>query len=74
MKSIILARVSTEVQMIEGQSIPAQLARARKYTKSKELEIKSEYQFDESSIKDKREKFEQVVEEIRTEIRRLEKT
>ena len=28
MKAIILARVSTEEQMNEGQSIPAQLARA----------------------------------------------
>ena len=39
MKSIILARVSTEEQMNEGQSIPAQLERARKYSKKKEYFI-----------------------------------
>ena len=33
MKAIILAGVSTEEQMNEGQSIPAQLARARGYEK-----------------------------------------
>ena len=51
--------------MLEGQSIPAQLARAREYADKKNLQIKSEYQFDESSIKDKRTKFEKVVEEIK---------
>jgi len=65
MKAIILARVSTEEQMNEGQSIPAQLAKAREYAERKTLPIKSEYQFDESSIKDRRTKFEQVVEEIK---------
>ncbi|MFH1712905.1 MAG: recombinase family protein [Candidatus Jacksonbacteria bacterium] len=65
MQSIILARVSTEEQMAEGQSIPAQLSRAREYAKKKGLTIKSEYQFDESSIKDHRTKFEQVIEEIK---------
>jgi site-specific DNA recombinase len=64
MKAIILARVSTEEQMKEGQSIPAQLSRARKYANKKELIIKSEYQFDKSSLKDKRTKFEQVIKEI----------
>jgi len=33
MKAIILARVSTEEQMNEGQSIPAQLSRARELQK-----------------------------------------
>lgn len=65
MKAIILARVSTEEQMNEGQSIPAQLARAQEYAKRKGLEIISEYQFDESSIKDKRVKFEKVIDEIK---------
>jgi site-specific DNA recombinase len=65
MKAIILARVSTEEQLKEGQSIPAQLARAREYCQRKTLEIKSEYQFDESSTKDQREKFERVLEEIK---------
>ena len=65
MKAIILARVSTDEQMTEGQSIPAQLEKARHYAQRKELEIKSEYQFDESSIKDRRVKFEKVIEEIK---------
>lgn len=65
MKAIILARVSTEEQLKEGQSIPAQLARAREYCQRKELEIKSEYQFDESSSIDQRKKFELVIEEIK---------
>ncbi len=66
MKAVILARVSTEEQLKEGQSIPAQSARAKEYCQRKELEIKSEYQFDESSTKDQREKFEKVLEEIRS--------
>lgn len=65
MKAIILARVSTEEQLKEGQSIPAQLARAREYCQRKGLEVKSEYQFDESSSKDQREKFEKVLDEIK---------
>lgn len=65
MKAIILARVSTEEQINEGQSIPAQLARAREYAKIKGLTIQNEYQFDESSLKDRRTKFEQVIEEIK---------
>lgn len=65
MKAVILARVSTEEQLKEGQSIPAQLSRAREYCERKDLQVKSEYQFDESSTKDQREKFEKVLEEIR---------
>jgi DNA invertase Pin-like site-specific DNA recombinase len=65
MKTIILARVSTEEQMNEGHSIPAQLAKAREYCKYKNLPTAKEYQFDESSIKDHREKFLQIIEEIK---------
>jgi site-specific DNA recombinase len=65
MKAIILARVSTEEQINEGQSIPAQLARAQEYAKLKEFSIVKEYQFDESSIKDTRSKFEKVIEDVR---------
>ena len=64
MKGIILARVSTEEQMNEGQSIPAQLARAREYVARKGFEVQSEHQFDESSLKDHRKKFEKVMDEI----------
>jgi DNA invertase Pin-like site-specific DNA recombinase len=65
MRAIILARVSTEEQMVEGQSIPAQLARAQEYAQKKELEVTSEYQFDESSTKDRRAKFDKVIDEIK---------
>lgn len=65
MKAIILARVSTEEQMNEGQSIPAQLARAREYVSKKNFEIQSEYKFNESSLKDQRVKFEEVIKEIK---------
>ncbi len=64
MKAIILARVSNEEQL-EGQSIPAQLARAQDYCHKRELRIKSEYCFDESSTKDQRKKFEQIISEIK---------
>ena len=67
MKAIILARVSTEDQMQEGASIPAQLQRAREHCARKGLEIQSEYQFDESSTKDQRVKFDEVINEIRKE-------
>ena len=65
MKAIILARVSSEEQITDGQSIPAQLARARDYAQKKNFIIQSEYQFDESSLKDRRTKFENVIEEIK---------
>jgi site-specific DNA recombinase len=65
LKAIILARVSTEDQITEGHSIPAQLEKARQYILLKGFQLKSEYQFDESSLKDKRTKFDQVIEEIR---------
>lgn len=64
MKAIILARVSKEDQL-EGASIPAQLARSQEYAKRKELEILKEYQFDESSLKEHRVKFEEVLKDIR---------
>jgi DNA invertase Pin-like site-specific DNA recombinase len=65
LKAIILARVSTEDQMTEGHSIPAQLEKARDYVRRKGFEIKSEHQFDESSIKDQRTKFELIIDEIK---------
>jgi site-specific DNA recombinase len=65
MKAIILARVSTEEQMTEGQSIPAQVAKAREYAKRKNLNVIKEFDFDESSTKDKRSKYEEVVKEIK---------
>src|SRR3989338_904724 len=65
MNAIILARVSTEEQITDGHSIPAQLEKARSYALSKGFTIQSEHQFDESSLKDHRTKFEKVIEEIK---------
>ncbi len=64
MKSIILARVSKEDQL-EGSSIPAQLARSQEYRDRKGLDPFKEYQFDESSLKEHRTKFEEVLKDIR---------
>src|SRR3989344_4842759 len=70
MKSIILARVSTQEQM-DGQSIPAQLERSREYRKRKGLEPWKEFQFDESSIKDHRKKFEEIIDLIKSSRERV---
>ena len=65
MKSIILARVSTEEQRKDGQSIPAQLSRSRDYVANKGLELFKEYEFDESSTKDKRVKFDAIIDDVK---------
>lgn len=62
MKTIILARVSTEEQKEAGNSLPSQLFRLRKYARDKHLDIIKEYQFDESAYKDKRKEFSEVIE------------
>ena len=61
MKAIIFARVSTKEQMEEGHSIPAQQERMRQYCKAKGLEIKKECLIEESSTKEERAKFEEVI-------------
>ena len=53
-KSIILARVSTEDQLKEGFSIEAQIDRARNYRDKQGLEHWLEFEFDESSTSDQR--------------------
>lgn len=64
MKAIVFARVSTQEQMREGQSIPAQLSKMREYCQYKGLTIGTEYQIDESSTKDERKIFNQIIEQI----------
>lgn len=71
MRAIILARVSTSDQIEEGQSVPAQLARAREYAERKKLNVVKEFPFDESSLKDHRKKFEQVIDEIEASKERI---
>lgn len=65
MKAIIFARVSTPEQKEEGQSIPAQVTKMREYCAHKNIPIGVEYEIDESSTKDERKKFEQVIEQIK---------
>ncbi len=49
MKSILIARVSTEEQREAGNSLPAQVARLEKYCQSKGFDILKTFSFDESA-------------------------
>ena len=62
MKSIILARVSTEEQKEAGNSLPAQITRLKKYCESKNFEVIQTFSFDESAYKSKRDEFDKVIE------------
>jgi site-specific DNA recombinase len=62
MKSIILARVSTEEQREAGNSLPAQERKCKEYSQGKGFDIIKTFSFDESAYKDKREQFDQVLE------------
>lgn len=61
MKAIILARVSTKEQQEEGQSIPAQVRRLTEYAAKKKLRVEHTFQIAESSTKDTRKQFEQII-------------
>lgn len=67
MKSIILARVSTEEQKEAGNSLPAQTERLRKYVlKTKELEEWEEFSFDESAYtSETRKEFQEIIKIIK---------
>ncbi|MEI8143199.1 MAG: recombinase family protein [Candidatus Berkelbacteria bacterium] len=62
MKSIILARVSTEDQKEAGNSLPTQIKRLKDYCKRKDLEVIKKFSFDESAYKTKRDKFDRILE------------
>ena len=62
MKTIILARVSTEEQKEAGNSLPAQLLRLQKYAQNKNLKVIKEFSIDESAWKLEREQFKSIVE------------
>lgn len=64
MKSIIIARVSTEEQKDAGNSLPAQTLRLEKYCKQKELTIYKKFSFDESAYKDQRKEFDDILDFI----------
>lgn len=60
MKVIILARVSSKDQE-DGQSIPAQMNRLTEYAHKKGLVITHQFQITESSTRDRRKQFNQVI-------------
>lgn len=60
MKAIILARVSSKEQE-DGQSIPAQVHRAQQYVQRKGFELLETFEITESSTRNKRKQFENVL-------------
>lgn len=60
MKAIILARVSSKDQE-EGQSIPAQVHRAQQYVQRKGFNLLHTFQITESSSRQKRKQFDEIV-------------
>jgi site-specific DNA recombinase len=65
MKSIILARVSTEEQKEAGNSLPAQVARLEGYCKRKDFKVVKKYSFDESAYKNKRDEFDKILDYLK---------
>lgn len=62
MKSIILARVSTEEQKEAGNSLPAQQARLQAYIqRNQNLQLEREFIFDETAYKEHRAEFEKII-------------
>lgn len=61
LKSIIVARVSTEEQKEANNSLPAQIERLKKYCQKKEFEIIKEFSFDESAYKTQRHDFDSIL-------------
>ena len=65
MKAIILSRVSTEEQKEAGNSLPAQIARMKRYCEQKRFTIVKNFSFDESAYKQKRDEFDHALEYIK---------
>lgn len=65
MKTLILARVSTEEQREAGNSLPAQIERLKNYCKNKKLEIVRIFSFDESAYKTKRDEFDKALDYLK---------
>ena len=61
MKSVYIARVSTEEQKEANNSLPAQMARMKKYGQNKSFETLKEFSFDESAYKTKRNDFDGIL-------------
>jgi site-specific DNA recombinase len=60
MKAIIFARVSSRDQE-DGQSIPAQVRRLTEYALKKNFKIENTFQVTESSTKETRKQFDQII-------------
>ena len=60
MKAILLARVSSKEQE-EGQSIPSQVRRLTEYATRKNLQVAQTFQITESSTKETRKQFDQII-------------
>lgn len=63
MDALILSRCSTAEQR---EALPAQLVKTQKYCLEKHLKIMEEISFDESAWKEKREKFAEVMEKLKS--------
>lgn len=61
MKSVILARVSTEEQKDAGNSLPSQIMRIERYCTDKGFEVVNTFSFDESAYKRKRDEFDKIL-------------
>lgn len=64
MKSIYIARVSTEEQREANNSLPAQMARMKKYGQNKNFELLKEFSFDESAYKSQRNDFDSILDYV----------
>jgi len=64
MKSIIVARVSTEEQREAGNSLPAQEQRITEYCMRKGFDVMQTYSFDESAYKTKRDEFDKILDDV----------
>jgi DNA invertase Pin-like site-specific DNA recombinase len=70
MKSILIARVSTEEQKDAGNSLPAQMARLTGYASARGFEVIKKCEYDESAYKEKRDEFDSIIEYIEAYIRK----
>ncbi|HEY0220996.1 MAG TPA: recombinase family protein [Candidatus Paceibacterota bacterium] len=64
MKSIIVARVSTEEQKEAGNSLPAQITNMKGYCERGQYPIIKVFSFEESAYKIKRDEFDKVIEYV----------
>ena len=64
MKTIIIARVSTEEQKEAGNSLPAQITRLEKYCERKNFQIIKKFSFDETAYKNDRNEFDEILDYV----------